>query len=188
MSPTWSESGDEIVFSSDRSNPQSHELELFVISASGGEPQRLTRNEVWDLDPDWRQTSVGYGWSMEDESSDTAEFEAWRGFRTRSGGIHCFMTGKQGWNGFVCFRASDRFYVQMVGRDLSTEDPVRVLMGTNPGLLGYENAEVKEIEPGGSWYSSDAQMVGCSLRLSSVRCRHASNRGFYLDLSRHMRF
>jgi len=188
MSPTWSESGDEIVFSSDRSNPPSHELELCAIPARGGEPRRLTRNKVWDLDPDWRQSSVGYGWSMPDESSRKPGFEAWRGFRTRSGGIHCFMTGKRSWTGFACFRATDGFYVQMVGRDLSTEDPVRVLTGTNPGLLGYENGEVKEIEPGDHWYSSDAQMVGCSVRLSSVRCRHASDRGFFLDETRYKRF
>jgi TolB protein len=188
MSPTWSESGDEIVFSSDRSNPQSHELELYVISARGGEPRRLTRNKVWDLDPDWRQTSVGDGWSMKDESSDTIEFEAWRGFRTRSGGIHCFMTGKRGWNGFACFRATDGFYVQMVGRDLSTDEPVRVLTGTNLVLRGYENAEVKEIEPGGSWFSSDAQMVGCSVRRAAVLCRHVSDHGFFLDQARHKTF
>jgi hypothetical protein len=25
-----------------------------VVPASGGAPKRLTRNDVWDLDPDWR--------------------------------------------------------------------------------------------------------------------------------------
>jgi len=188
QSPAWSPDGQTIVFSSDRSNPEGHDLELYLLPADGGQPRRITRNDVWDLYPDWRPTSVGYGWSGQNETFRKPEFEAWRGFRTRSGGIHCFETGKQGWTGFACFRASDGFYVQMVGRDLSTEDPVRVLTGTNPGLLGYESAEVKEIEPGDHWYSSDAQMVGCSVRRAGVLCRHASDHGFFLDRDRHKTF
>ena len=188
MSPAWSTLGDEIVFASDRSNPQEHELELYVVSAKGGRPRRLTRNKVWDLDPDWRPTSVGYGWSAPDKTLDEPGFEAWRGFRTRSGGIHCFMTGKRGWTGFACFRATDGLYVQMVGRDLSTDDPVRVSTGTNPVLRGYENAEVNEIEPGDDWASSDAEMVVCSVRQAAVECRHASGHGFLLDHTRHKTF
>ena len=30
-----------------------HEYVL-VVPASGGQPKRLTRNKVWDVDPDWR--------------------------------------------------------------------------------------------------------------------------------------
>jgi Tol biopolymer transport system component len=187
-SPAWSPDGTEIVFSSDRSNRQDHELELYVLPVTGGEPRRLTRNKVWDLDPNWRQTSVAYGWSEKKEPPDRADFEAWRGFRTRSGGINCFMTGKAGWNGFVCFRASDGFFTRMAGRDLSTDDPVRVVTGTDPGFLGYENADVTEVEPGDDWYSSDAQMVGCSVRLAAVLCRHASGHGFSLDLAGHKTF
>jgi TolB protein len=53
-SPAWSPDGKQIIFSSDRSDPQGHEVELFLMPASGGAPKRLTRNNVWDLDPDWR--------------------------------------------------------------------------------------------------------------------------------------
>jgi TolB protein len=53
-SPAWSPDGKQIIFSSDRSNPQDHELELYVMPARGGAPKRLTQNDVWDLDPDWR--------------------------------------------------------------------------------------------------------------------------------------
>jgi TolB protein len=52
--PAWSPDGKQIIFSSDRSNPQQDEIELYVMPASGGDPKRLTRNEVADLDPDWR--------------------------------------------------------------------------------------------------------------------------------------
>ena len=52
--PAWSPDGKQIVFSSDRSNRQKHEIELYAMPASGGAAKRLTRNEVWDLDPDWR--------------------------------------------------------------------------------------------------------------------------------------
>ena len=188
QSPAWSSDGSEIVFASDRSNPDDHELELYVLPANGGQPRRITRNDVWDLDPDWRVTAVGYSWSAPNETLDRPEFEAWRGFRTRSGGVHCFMTGQQGWTGFVCFRATDGLYVQMVGRDLSTNDPVRVSTGTNPALRGYENAEVNEIEPGDHWTSSDAEMVVCSVRRAAVECRHASGHGFFLGQTRHKTF
>ena len=187
-SPAWSPDGKEIVFSSDRSNPQGHELELYVISAGGGNARRLTHNKVWDLDPDWRRTPVGHDRPARNESADTAQFEAWRGFRTRSGGIHCFETGKHGWNGFMCFRATDGFFVRMTGRDLSTDDPVRVDTGMDPGLLGYESAEINEIEPGDDWASSDAEMVVCSVRRDAVECRHASGHGFFLDQTRHKTF
>ncbi len=187
-SPAWSPDGTRIIFSSDRSNPQEHELELYVVSADGGEPRRITRNKVWDLDPDWRPTSVAYGWSNKGKSRASPKLEAWRGFRTRSGGIHCFMTGEQGWNGFMCFRATDGLLVRMAGRDLSTEDPVRVVTGTDPALLGYENAEVTEIEPGDDWSSSDAEMVHCSVRRAAVECRHASGHGFFLDQTQHETF
>jgi Tol biopolymer transport system component len=188
MSPAWSTFGDEIVFSSDRSNPEEHELELYVVSADGGKPRRITRNKVWDLDPDWRPTSVADGSSGEDESRARRKLQAWRGFRTRSGGIHCFMTGEQAWNGFMCFRATDGLFVRMAGRDLSTEDPARVVTGTDPALLGYENAEITEIEPGNDWSSSDAEMVHCSVRQAAVECRHASGHGFFLDQTRHKTF
>jgi Tol biopolymer transport system component len=52
--PAWSPDGKQIIFSSDRSNPKEDEIELYVMPASGGAPKRLTRNEVLDLDPDWR--------------------------------------------------------------------------------------------------------------------------------------
>jgi Tol biopolymer transport system component len=188
QSPAWSSDGSEIVFASDRSNQDNHELELYLLPANGGEPRRITRNDVWDLEPDWLETSVGHGWSMPDESSRKPEFEAWRGFRTRSGGIHCFETGNHGWTGFMCFRATDGFFVRMTGRDLSTDDPVRVDTGTDPRLDGYENAEVTEVEPGDDWASSDAHMVDCSVRRAAVSCRHASGPGFYLDLASHKTF
>ena len=52
--PAWSPDGKQIVFSSDRSNPEEDEIELHMVPASGGAPKRLTRNNVSDLDPDWR--------------------------------------------------------------------------------------------------------------------------------------
>ena len=51
--PTWSPDGTKLLFVSDRSSPERHEYELYVVLAAGGAPQRLTTNDVWDLEPDW---------------------------------------------------------------------------------------------------------------------------------------
>lgn len=53
-SPEWSADGRQIVFVSDRSNPQEHENELYVMTAAGDDVHRITRNAVLDLEPAWR--------------------------------------------------------------------------------------------------------------------------------------
>lgn len=53
-SPAWSPDGSLIAFSSDRSNPDEHEIEIYVMQANGDDVRRLTENEVWDGQPAWR--------------------------------------------------------------------------------------------------------------------------------------
>lgn len=53
-SPAWSPDGRSIAFVSDRSNPQQHENEIYVITPSGEDLRRITHNDVWDLEPAWR--------------------------------------------------------------------------------------------------------------------------------------
>jgi len=52
--PAWSPDGRRIAFVSDRSDRRGHQYEIYVIAAGGGPAQRITRNKVWDLSPDWR--------------------------------------------------------------------------------------------------------------------------------------
>ena len=54
-SPVFAPDGERIAFVSDRSNRGEHENEIYVIELRGGELQRLTANDVWDLEPDWRR-------------------------------------------------------------------------------------------------------------------------------------
>lgn len=54
-SPAFAPDGERIAFVSDRSNRGEHENEIYVIGLGGGELQRLTANDVWDLEPDWRR-------------------------------------------------------------------------------------------------------------------------------------
>jgi Tol biopolymer transport system component len=51
--PAWSPDGSFIAFTSDRSNRQKHEHEIYVMRAKGGEVRRITENEVWDIEPAW---------------------------------------------------------------------------------------------------------------------------------------
>lgn len=47
--PSWSPDGSQIVFASDADG----DLELYIISAEGGEPERLTNNTALDTEPAW---------------------------------------------------------------------------------------------------------------------------------------
>lgn len=49
-SPVWSPDGEELLFVSDRGGSE----DLWLISASGGEPRNLTASEFIDRDPAWR--------------------------------------------------------------------------------------------------------------------------------------
>jgi TolB protein len=53
-SPAWSPDGGWIAFVSDRSDRDRHENEIYVMRADGSGLRRLTRNDVWDLEPVWR--------------------------------------------------------------------------------------------------------------------------------------
>jgi Tol biopolymer transport system component len=54
-SPTWSPDGTQILFVSDRSDPDEYAYELYVMPAEGGTPTRITDSGLdWALDPDWR--------------------------------------------------------------------------------------------------------------------------------------
>jgi TolB protein len=57
-SPAWSPSGKEIVFMSDRSghDPRTSKSgwELYVMTADGSNVRRLTTNDTYDGEPDWR--------------------------------------------------------------------------------------------------------------------------------------
>jgi Tol biopolymer transport system component len=52
--PTWSPDGRRIAFVSDRSNRVDHENEIWVVGVDGDGLERLTTNDVWDLEPAWR--------------------------------------------------------------------------------------------------------------------------------------
>ena len=51
--PTWSPDGTQIAFVSDRANRESAN-DIFIVDATRGEARRITQNDVWDLEPDWK--------------------------------------------------------------------------------------------------------------------------------------
>jgi Tol biopolymer transport system component len=50
-SPAWSHDGRSVAFTSDRSNQEAHEYEIFVMTSSGDSVRPITKNSVWDLEP-----------------------------------------------------------------------------------------------------------------------------------------
>jgi hypothetical protein len=72
----------------------------------------------------------------------------------------------------------------MTGRDLSTERPVRVRLGSDRRLSGFRARAATLIPYGRRWSSSDAEMVSCSVSRTAVICRHWRDHGFKLGLRR----
>jgi len=70
----------------------------------------------------------------------------------------------------------------MVGRDLSTEQPVRIRAGSDRRLRGFRGRAATLIPYGKSWTSSDAELVKCSISRAAVTCRHWRGRSFELSL------
>ena len=54
ISPAWSPDGGYIAFTSDRSNPDAHENEIYVMTSVGDGVRRITDNSVSDHTPAWR--------------------------------------------------------------------------------------------------------------------------------------
>jgi hypothetical protein len=95
------------------------------------------------------------------------------GFRTAAGDLYCFGTFPTGhWSSFFCFRPRNGFYVRMTSRDLSTRARVRITRGFDDRLRGYRDRRVRVLRVGGSWASSDAEMVKCHLSARGLTCRH----------------
>jgi hypothetical protein len=92
------------------------------------------------------------------------------------------MTGKSLWTGFVCVRPRDGFFAALSGRDLSTEQPVHVRVGTDSRLRSFHSRSETVISYGRRWTSSDAELVACSVSRAAVRCRHWRDVGFGLGL------
>jgi hypothetical protein len=72
----------------------------------------------------------------------------------------------------------------MRGRDLSFEQRVSVRAGSDRRLLGFNLRKAILIPYGHKWFSSDAEMVACSVSRTEVICRHWRDHGFRLGLHR----
>jgi Tol biopolymer transport system component len=57
--PVWASGGRQILFSSDRSDRDRHDRELYAMSAVGDCVTRLTNASSWSLEPAWRPGGVG---------------------------------------------------------------------------------------------------------------------------------
>src|SRR5918992_1607553 len=57
--PAWAAGGDQILFSSDRSDPDRHDRELYAMSAAGECITRLTNASSWSSEPAWRPGATG---------------------------------------------------------------------------------------------------------------------------------
>jgi hypothetical protein len=90
------------------------------------------------------------------------------------------MTGKARWTGFVCVRRSDGSFARLFGSDLSVQRAVRVQAGADDRLRGFNMSGADLIPSGEKWFSSDAEMLTCSVARAAVTCRYWRDHGFRL--------
>ena len=57
--PVWAADGRQILFASDRSDPERHDRELYAMTAAGDCVTRLTSASSWSSEPAWRPGGAG---------------------------------------------------------------------------------------------------------------------------------
>jgi hypothetical protein len=103
------------------------------------------------------------------------------GFRTAAYRVYCFMefSGSR-WTGHICFRTRDGAFAALRGPMSALKGRIRVQRGFAGAFRGYRDRRVRLFAAGRTWSSSDAQIVTCRIRVSSVTCRHYRGASFTL--------
>jgi hypothetical protein len=104
------------------------------------------------------------------------------GFRTAAHRVYCFMEfQRSSWTGHVCFRTRDGAFAALRGPMAAMRGRVRIQRGLTGAFRGYRDRRVRLFAAGRTWSSSDAELVTCRIRASSVTCRHWRGATFTLS-------
>jgi hypothetical protein len=114
-------------------------------------------------------------------SAAASNFQPGLGFRTAAHRVYCFMEIQaSAWTGVVCFRTRDGAFAALRGPMSQLKGRIRVRRGFGGAFRGYRDRRVRLFAAGRTWSTSDAEVVTCRIRVSSVTCRHYRGASFTL--------